>query len=334
MAIQNDRKGAIKKLKLLAYSGKTSVESFRSNLDENFKTVFNPNGVECSSYKYGNILCDILAPEIYSSNRVMLYVHGGSFVGGSREAYRSFCSSLATKCYCRVVVPEYRLAPQYPYPAANEDIQSVFKALFTEEQISCSLNVGKFEKPKLPEIIIAADGSAASIACSLVLNLREKYRSCVKHMILFSPWLNLSSDSKLISGKKVKDEILSSEILRKSSLVYTYDSNTSNPFVSPIMAEDQFLENFPPVVIQMGEKEILLDDAKKFRDRLEAAGNDCTLDVWPDMMFMFQMADEYLHESHLALDRIGKIVTEDFAGAEAVKIENMPKLENSLKAEA
>ena len=122
--------------------------------------------------------------------------------------------------------------------------------------------------------------------------------------------------------------------MRKSSLVYTYDSNTTNPFVSPLLAEEQYLENFPFVYIQMGEKEILLDDAKLFRDRLVEAGNNCILDVWPDMMFMFQMADEYLYESHLALDKIGNFVTGNSAGAEEIKIENMPKLENSLKAEA
>ena len=119
MAIVNDKKGAVKKLKLLAYNGKTEVEVFRKKLDENYKVTFLPNHVECSEAKYGDVKCDVLAPEIYATNRVMLYIHGGSFVGGSRLAYRSFCSSLANKCFCRVVVPEYRLAPSYPYPAAE-----------------------------------------------------------------------------------------------------------------------------------------------------------------------------------------------------------------------
>lgn len=334
MAVENDRKSAIKKLKCLTYNGKSSVESFRAKLDEKFRTTFNPNGVEKSEYKYGNVDCDVLAPEIYASNRVMLYIHGGSFVGGSRTAYRSFCSSLATKCFCRVVVPEYRLAPAYPFPAASEDIQAVFRSLYTEEQVTCSLNSDKNDESKLPEIIVAADGSAASIALSLVLNLRDRYRSCIKKLILFSPWLNVSSESKLITAKKVKDEVMSGDVLRKSSLIYTYDSNTGNPFVSPLLVDDSVLKNIPPVYIQMGEKEILLDDAKEFKNKLIKAGNKCQLDIWPDMIFMFQMADEYLHESHLALDKIGKIVTENFSGEKTIKIENTPKLENSLNFEA
>ena len=336
MAVENDRKGAIKKLKLLTYGAKSkvTVEDFREKLDENYRSVFNPNGVECTEHKYGNVDCDVLAPEIYSSNRIMLYIHGGSFVGGSRVAYRSLCSSLATKCFCRTVVPEYRLAPTYPYPAANEDIQSVFRALFTEEQVNSSLDAEKGEKPKLPEILIAADGSAASIACSLILNLRDKYRSCIKHLILFSPWLDVSSTSPLISQKKQRDEVMSGEILKKSSLVYTYESNLVNPFVSPLYAEEEMLKHFPPVYIQMGEKEILLNDAKTFCEKLKRCGNECVLDVWPDMVFMFQMADEYFKESHLAIDRIGKVITEQLTGERTTKVTNTPKLENSLRAEA
>ena len=334
MTGKNDRKSAIKKLKLLTYNSKSNVDTFREKLDANYKTVFLPNNVERNEYKYGNTDCDILVPEIYSSNRIMIYIHGGCFSGGSRVAYRSFCSSLATKCFCRVVVPEFRLSPAFPYPAAIEDIQNVFRAVFTEEQVSASLNTQKGEKTLMPEIIIAADGSGASIACALLFNLRERYRNCIKHIVFFSPWLDLSENSKLITTKKLSDEVLSSDILRKSASDYTFSSNTNIPYVSPLLAEDEQLTSFPPTFIQMGEKEILLENARAFCDRLKSLGNKCELDIWPDMMFMFQMADEYLHESHLALDKVGKIITEDSAGDEAVKIENQPKLVSSLSSEA
>lgn len=330
----NDKKSAIKKLKLLVYNGKVEIEAFRKKIDDAYKTVFLPNHVECSNYKYGGITCDVLSPEIYASNRIMIYIHGGSYVGGSRVAYRSFCSSLATKCFCRVVVPEFRLPPSHPYPAANEDIQNVFKSLFTEEQIACSLNSPKNEKPQMPEIIIATDSSGTSIAFSLIFNLRERYRTCIKSMILFSPWLDVSPSSTILSSKKMSDEVLSSDAIKKSSLIYTYESNTKSPYVSPLLADDSFLQNFPPIFIQMGENEILLEDAKKFAKNMNEIKNTCVLDVWKNMPFMFQMVPEFIQESHLALDRIGIIVTENFAGQNAIQIENKPKLEQSLKSEA
>lgn len=334
MEIQNDRKAAIKKLRMLTYNSKSNLDSFRQKMEETFSSVFLPNGVERSEYKYGNIECDILSPEMYSSNRIMIYIHGGCFSGGSRKAYRSFCSSLATKCYCRVVIPEFRLSPAYPCPAAIEDVQAVFRSLFTEEQISASLNTEKGSEPKLPEIIIAADGSGATIACALLYNLRERYKNCISHVVLFSPWLDLSPASRIMSAKKISDEILNQDVFKKCTTDYTYAENTKISSVSPLLAEDIQLDHFPPTFIQMGEKEILLEDAKAFKERLIQAGNKCELDIWPDMMFMFQMADEYLHESHLALDKVGKIVTQDTAGAEQVEIENKPKLEHSLHSEA
>ena len=334
MEIQNDRKAAIKKLKLLTYNSKSNLDSFRQKMEEAYTTVFLPNKVELSEYKYGNIDCDILSPEMYSSNRVMIYVHGGCFSGGSRKTYRAFCSSLATKCYCRVVIPEFRLSPAYPCPAAIEDIQAVFRSLFTEEQIQASLNTEKGTTPKLPEIIIAADGSGASIACALLYNLRERYRNCISHVVLFSPWLDLSPSSKIMSSKKISDEVLTLDVFKKSVTDYTYTENTKISSVSPLLADDEQLKGFPPVFIQMGSKEILLDDAKEFATRLKENGNKCELDIWKGMMFMFQMADEYLHESHLALDKVGKVVTQDLAGVESVEIENKPKLEHSLHSEA
>ena len=334
MEIQNDRKSAIKKLRLLTYNSKSNLDLFRQKMEEAFSTVFLPNRVERSEYKYGNIDCDILSPEMYASNRVMIYIHGGCFSGGSRKTYRAFCSSLATKCYCRVVIPEFRLAPAYPCPAAIEDIQAVFRSLFTEEQIQASLNTEKGTSPKLPEIIIAADGSGATIACALLYNLRDRYRSCISHIVLFSPWLDLSPASRIMSSKKISDDVLTLDVFKKSVTDYTYSENTKISSVSPLLADDEQLKGFPPVFIQMGSKEILLEDAKEFAARLRENGNKCELDVWKGMMFMFQMADEYLHESHLALDKVGKIVTQDSAGMETVEIENKPKLEHSLHSEA
>ena len=334
MEIQNDRKSAIKKLRLLTYNSKSNLDLFRQKMEEAYSTVFLPNKVELSEYKYGNIDCDILSPEMYSSNRVMIYVHGGCFSGGSRKTYRAFCSSLATKCYCRVVIPEFRLSPAYPCPAAIEDIQAVFRSLFTEEQIQASLNTEKGTTPKMPEIIIAADGSGATIACALLYNLRERYKTCISHVVLFSPWLDLSPSSKIMSSKKISDDVLTLDVFKKSVTDYTYTENTKISSVSPLLADDEQLKGFPPTLIQMGSKEILLDDAKEFAARLKENGNKCELDIWKGMMFMFQMADEYLHESHLALDKVGKVVTQDLAGAESVEIENKPKLEHSLHSEA
>ncbi len=330
----DDRKAAVKKLRSLVYSTKQNVEVYRKKLDETFYVPVLPNHVEFTEHAYNGIQCDVLMPVVYSSNRIMIYVHGGAFVGGSRKAWRGFCSSVATACSCRVVVPEYRLAPAYAFPAAMEDLQSVFRSVFTEEQIACSLDSGDGKGNMLPEIVIAADGSGASIAMALVLSLRERYRACISNVILFSPWLNMSPDSEIIKGKKVHDEILSGDCIRRGGDVYTYTGNLENQMVSPVFASEENLKGFPDVYIQMGEKEILLEDAKTFKTKIEACGGKCVLDVVPDMMFMFQMADEYLSEAHLAIERIGKLITSRQDETDEETLNRAPVLEDSLKSEA
>lgn len=330
----DDRKSAIKKLRTLVYSPKQQVEDFRANIDKKFSRAILPNRVECSEQNYGNVQCDVLVPEIYSLRRIMIYVHGGSFVGGSKAAWREFCSSLAAATSCRIVLPEYRLAPAYAFPAAVEDLQSVFRNVFTEEQVACSLDAVDGKSQEKPEIIIAADGSGASQAMALILSLRERYRSCIKQVIFFSPWLSLSPNSPIIKNKKVRDEVLSGEALRRGGENYTYSGNLENPMVSPLFISQEALANFPPVFIQMGEKEILLEDAKNFQKIAQKAGCSCQLDIWPEMMFMFQMADEFLAESHLAVEKVGKLVTFQREAADEQTLTRAPVLEDSATVEA
>ncbi|MBD5435312.1 MAG: alpha/beta hydrolase [Treponema sp.] len=302
----DDKKSAIKKLRSLAFSTKQEVEIFRRTIDEKFSCAILPNSVECNEQKFAEIPCDMLVPEIYSLNKIMIYIHGGCFVGGSKKAWRSFCASLAAATSCRIVIPEFRLAPENAHPAALEDLQNVFRAVFTEEQIACSLN--SEEEQALPEIIIAADGSGASQAMALILSLRERYRNCIKQVILFSPWLNFSANSQIIKNRKSRDEILAGECLKRSSEIYANGENLESPLISPMFITAESLKNFPPVFIQIGSREILLEDAKEFQKIISEAGGVCQLDVWEDMIFMFQMADEFLAESHLAVERVGRLV--------------------------
>ena len=104
--------------------------------------------------------------------------------------------------------------------------------------------------------------------------------------------------------------------------------------VSPIFISEETLQKLPPIFIQMGEKEVLLEDAKTFQKLMTRAGSVCQLDVWPDMMFMFQMADEFLAESHLAIEKVGKLITFKREAADEQTLTRSPILENSITVEA
>lgn len=308
MSSSKDRQNAVRKLKSLLFTSKSDVSSFRQKIEDTFSNIFLPNGVECSEKDYGKIKCDLLVPEIYSSNRIMIYIHGGSFVGGSRASFRPFAASLANAISGKVVVPEFRLAPAFPFPNGLEDVQNVIQAVYTEQSIALSMNSEDISQDE-PELIIAADTSGASIAMAFAFRMNERLRKAVKKIVLFSPWLNFSEDDDIFTGKKIQDEVFTAESVRLCAENYTFQENWKNPQVSPFNAPRELILNLPEIYIQCGRKEIFYDDNVMFAAMLKNAGIICDLDVWPDMMPMFQLADEYLSESHLAIEKIGKLFT-------------------------
>lgn len=310
MLFSNKRKAAIKKIKNLVFTTKDEVYTFREKIENLFSVPILPNNVECKKNEFGKIECDMLIPELHSSDRLILYIHGGSFVAGSNNSYRGFCASFANITATRVALPNFRLSPAFAFPSGVEDIQTCFRALYLQEKISLNSKNKTVENvEKKPEIIIAADGSGAVLALAFLANLKARYKKSIKQVILFSPWLNLSDSAEIFKIKRNSDEVISAENIRCASEQYTFSSNFENGFVSPFFAADDIVKEFPPFYIQMGEKEILLPDVKAYQKKLQNLGIECTIDIWKDMMYMFQMADEELQEAHEALEKIGKMIT-------------------------
>ncbi|MDR1785340.1 MAG: alpha/beta hydrolase [Spirochaetaceae bacterium] len=297
-----DRKKAVKKLQTLAFGPKDSPAEFREKLKKALYTPFIPNRVACKTRTSGGIAYDELVPQVFIEGRVIFYIHGGAFVAGTYECWRPFTACLANACSARLFIPNYRPAPSYAFPSALEDIQNVFAEIHAAETVSAAVGGAPFE------LIIAADGSGASPALALIHSMKERIRREIRQILLFSPWLDLSPEALVFAKKKNADEVLSAEGMRASAELYTYSANMHNPLVSPLCSPPEEYRGFPPVYIQLGEREIILPDVQRFCAVLEAQSVPCTLDAAPDMMHMFQMADEFLEESSLAVERAGRAV--------------------------
>ena len=287
-----DIKKAVKKIQCLIFQPSDDVEKFRQKLNAEFTVPILPNRVEREKRTVEGVECDVFTPEVYSANRAILYVHGGSFVGGSCAAWGSFCASLANTSCTKLILPEIHLAPQYPFPAPLEDLKPVIKKLYAETD----------------HIIIAGDGSGASIAVALVLSIKEKFRGKIDELVLFSPWFDISADSEAIKtpSKRNTDKILSPAALHAAAELYTYSSNRTNPLVSPMFASPEMLAGLPDVFIQMAEGELLYKDVLCFQDKLRKADVPCVLDLWKEQIHLFQMADEFLPQAHLAVEKAGR----------------------------
>lgn len=338
MEIKQDRKAALKKIKTLSYSQKVDTESFRKKIEETFSTDYIPGKVEITEKEFGGVSCSIICPELFSANRAMIYIHGGNFIAGSRQSWTSFCSTFATATSTKIILPEFRLAPEHPFPAQAEDIKNVFKSVLLSEKINLKMNstddIDIKEDKEKPEIIIAADSTGASIALSFLLGLDKKYLSEISKIILLSPILEYSFDDATVALKKIKDEVTNAESIRQCACMYTYESNISSYSVSPIKAEDSLYEGFPEFYIQCGAKELMLPYNKQFELKLARSGVKCTLDIVEDMMFLFQLADESLMEAYESITRIGDWI--NFRGGETKEeIEERKRLikENNITVE-
>lgn len=338
MEIKQGRKAALKKIKTLSYSQKVDTESFRKKIEETFSTDYIPGKVEITEKEFGGVSCSIICPELFSANRAMIYIHGGNFIAGSRQSWTSFCSTFATATSTKIILPEFRLAPEHPFPAQAEDIENVFKSVLLSEKINLKMNstddIDIKEDKEKPEIIIAADSSGASIALSFLLGLDKKYLSEISKIILLSPILEYSFDDATVALKKLKDEVTNAESIRQCACMYTYESNISSYSVSPIKAEDSLYEGFPEFYIQCGAKELMLPYNKQFELKLARSGVKCTLDIVEDMMFLFQLADESLMEAYESITRIGDWI--NFRGGETKEeIEERKRLikENNITVE-
>lgn len=338
MEIKQDRKAALKKIKTLSYSQKVDTESFRKKIEETFSIDYIPGKVEITEKEFGGVSCSIICPELFSANRAMIYIHGGNFIAGSRQSWTSFCSTFATATSTKIILPEFRLAPEHPFPAQAEDIENVFKSVLLSEKINLKMNstddIDIKEDKEKPEIIIAADSTGASIALSFLLGLEKKYLSEISKIILLSPILEYSFDDATVALKKLKDEVTNAESIRQCACMYTYESNISSYSVSPIKAEDSLYEGFPEFYIQCGAKELMLPYNKQFELKLARSGVKCTLDIVEDMMFLFQLADESLMEAYESITRIGDWI--NFRGGETKEeIEERKRLikENNITVE-
>lgn len=338
MEIKQDRKAALKKIKTLSYSQKVDTESFRKKIEETFSTDYIPGKVEITEKEFGGVSCSIICPELFSANRAMIYIHGGNFIAGSRQSWTSLCSTFATATSTKIILPEFRLAPEHPFPAQAEDIENVFKSVLLSEKINLKMNstddIDIKEDKEKPEIIIAADSTGASIALSFLLGLDKKYLSEISKIILLSPILEYSFDDATVALKKLKDEVTNAESIRQCACMYTYESNISSYSVSPIKAEDSLYEGFPEFYIQCGAKELMLPYNKQFELKLARSGVKCTLDIVEDMMFLFQLADESLMEAYESITRIGDWI--NFRGGETKEeIEERKRLikENNITVE-
>ena len=205
---------------------------------------------------------------------VILHCHGGGYSTGSSIYARPLTSKLAAGTSMDVLCFDYRLAPEHPYPAAAEDAMKAWNYLML-------LGYGA------RDVIITGDSAGGNLALSLVLKLKEQERLFPRGIVLMSPWTDLTGEGKTFQTKAELDPVLDKEYIDRMTRAYAPDRDLTDPYISPLFGN---FHGFPPVYIQVGENEILLDDSLRLYKNLIKAGVAAHIDRFPGMWHVFQMS--------------------------------------------
>ena len=227
-----------------------------------------------------------------AANGVLLYLHGGGFVCGSMKSYRHMLGALARASGMRVLGIEYRLAPENAFPAAVQDAMAAYRWL---------LSRGLDSK----EIVIGGDSAGGNLTLSTLIALRYFGEPLPAAGVCLSPWADLTNTAESFAAKAAVDPCVQREMVELFANFYLGNRDRRTPLASPLHAD---LQGLPPLLIQVGSSETLLDDSLHLADRAKAAGVDVTLEVWNDMVHVWHLFAPILREGQQAIERIGEFI--------------------------
>jgi monoterpene epsilon-lactone hydrolase len=230
------------------------------------------------------------APEL--NGPIIYYVHGGAYTGGSIISHRALCGNLAYIAQARVLIINYRLAPEHPYPAALEDVLAVYQWLL-DSSVS----------PK--KVIMAGDSSGGGLILSALVALRDKGEPLPAAAVCLSGIFDLACTGAGWNFHVQNELFVTEESAKRSFRMYLRETDPYTPLASPLYAN---LAGLPPLFLQAGSKEVLLTDATRLTEKAANAKVSVTLDIWDEMVHGWQFAASFLPEGRGALEEIGKFI--------------------------
>jgi len=233
---------------------------------------------------------------------VVLYFHGGVYVLGDAFQAAGLAAQVGRRTSAKAISVDYRLAPEHPYPAAIDDALAAYQALL--------------EGGTAPsDIAFAGESAGGGLAVATMVNAREHGLPLPAAALLMSPYADLTLAGTTIETKRAADPLLSPEALRARVADYTAGQDAALGLISPIFAD---LSGLPPLIIQAGTHEVLLDDAIRLARQAAYADVEVTLDIVPGVPHVFQAYYAILDEAAAALDRAGVLLSAYLSAAERV----------------
>lgn len=261
--------------------------ALRIALEQLTKVIPQSRQVEIRPLRIAGIRAEEIKPKAQTT-QLIFHIHGGAFFLGSLNTHRAFLSDISLRTQMQILHIDYPLAPEHRYPESGDAIYDIYQML-----------IDQGTQPK--DIIVSGDSCGANLALALVLRLKEEDPALVPSgLVLMSPFLDLTLTSESLRYNQKHDALLSVEALETGIQYYVPRGvDPSIPELSPIFAD---FKGLPPTLVQIGSKEILLDDAARFAEKAKADGVEVRYKLYTGMWHNFQMFSPWFDEAKQALD--------------------------------
>lgn len=271
-----------------------TIENIRDAYEVMCSKLEVPASTTVDEVELGGVRCLDVRSGGAEPTTTIVWLHSGGYVIGSPEGYRSLGGHLALATGARVLLVDYRLAPEHAYPAALEDALSVYRAVVREQEGGAM------------QCVLAGDSAGGGLAVATLVSLRDAGDDLPRCAICCSPWTDLAQTGATIDSKADVDPAVARDMLEMCTDLYLGEGDRRSPLASPLYAE---LEGLPPMFVLVGSDEALLDDSRRLADRAKAANVSVELKVVADMIHIFPIFASFLPEAQAALVEMDRFIS-------------------------
>ena len=282
-------------LRSKALPAETSIEQRRALMEKLAFRVADDIAVEAVTLNGRN--AEWLRAPGADASRVLLYLHGGGYVMGSPNTHRALAGELSRAAAATVLLPDYRLAPEAPFPAAVDDAVAAFEALLAQGHAS-------------DKLAIAGDSAGGGLPIATLLALRDRGLPLPRCAVALSPWSDLNCSNASYQTRAAADPMITTAAITLMASLYLNGAYSKAALASPNRAD---LRGLPPLLIHVGRDEVLLDDALVLHEAARSAGVASTLEIWDDMIHVWHAFHPMLPEGKQAIARIGEYLRGQWA---------------------
>lgn len=257
-----------------------------------------PSGISITEIRMGDVPATLVTPDAVEEGRVVLYMHGGGYVSSSPTDYLSMGGHFAKILKARLYIPDYRLAPEHPFPAALDDSLSAYRWLLDQ---GCDPGSTAF----------AGDSAGGAMVVSVMAKALRAGLPLPAAGAAFSPWANLEHTGASATNRDGLDPLCTREMLSQMASLFLGGALPNDPDASPVFAD---VRGLPPILVQIGENEVMLSDAMRLATHLAENRVRVSLEVWPGMFHVWHKYAATLPEGMQALRNASVFLEQAFAG--------------------